>query len=265
MKRSFDNIRRSLSNFSQVRQHVHYDGELLHKPGCDKAEPLPREFELLLWNVFKGGCGAAFEQDICSYAETADLLCLQEVLFENGPQLPSALDDFAYDYSPSYSRQDAAHEGVMTLSRYALHPVGERLRSVGSEPWVSTPKSAVISSVPLAGGGELTLLNIHMLLVRSQQSARRELHSALERLTAVAGEAQPTLFVGDLNTLLPRQLTLVDDELRHHGFRRIEPAADPRRLRLDHIYCRDIRSAELRIDANLASSDHPALICDVKI
>ena len=267
MKKRFDNIRRSLTNFSQVRQHIHYDGELLHKPFGDTAEPLPREFELLVWNVFKGGCGEAFKRDIRKYAKSANVLCLQEVLFEKGPQLPYSLDHLAYDYSPSYSRLDAAHEGVMTLSRHALHPVGQRLRSVGSEPLVSTPKSSVISSVPLAGGGELTILNTHMLLVRSQRSARQELQAALDMLDSIArsAPADPALFVGDFNTLLPQQLTLVDDELRQHGFSRAEPASDPRRMRLDHVYSRNVESCEVTIDHGLDSSDHPALVCKITV
>lgn len=267
MKRSFDNIRRSFSNFSQVRQHVHYDGELLHKPCGKTAQPLPSEFELLLWNIFKGGCGEAFERDICTYANSADLLCLQEVLFNNGPQLPADLSGLAYDYSPSYSRVDSAHEGVMTLSKHALNATGKRLRSVGSEPVVSTPKSAVVSSIPLANGKNLTVLNIHMLLVRSQSAARDELKAALELLenTADTRLQSPALFVGDFNTMLPRQLALVDSELQRHNFQRIIATHDPRRLQLDHVYSRGFSQADMRIDSGLHSSDHPALVCHLQL
>lgn len=259
-----NNIWNTWQHFRLLRGHQHYGGNIIHQPEADAA-PLPDEFCLLVWNIFKGCKGAAFERDMLAFADQANVLCLQEVMFDTQPQLPAPLMPMSWDYSPSYQRNDGIFEGVITLGKHAMADQGMRLASLGSEPVMATSKSAIATTFRCANGHSLLVINIHMLLFRRLAAAAAELAQLIDHMEETEPDA-PVLVVGDFNTLFPHQLRHLDDVMDAEGLSRVTPTFEPRKLmRLDHIYARNIKNAELTIRHGIDSSDHPALLCQIRL
>ncbi|WP_439134574.1 endonuclease/exonuclease/phosphatase family protein [Pseudomaricurvus sp.] len=252
-QKSFLQVRKATSFGAHLTQQLNHEGE-----------KLPREFTLVVWNIFKRHGVEIFDNDICDLAHRSDILCLQEVLASKQLDLPQELWTLNHNYSTSYHRPDGFTEGVLTASGYPIHKQGQALLSLRREPVTRTPKATVISLMPTACGQNLLLINLHMLLFKRRSVFKLELEqilAACERYSHL-----PAVFCGDFNTFTRSQLRLLDEILGAAGFERCRPFHKPRTRRyLDHIYIRGLHLLEMEIIDTISSSDHSPLICRVAL
>ncbi|MCK5880227.1 MAG: hypothetical protein KAG18_00045 [Sinobacterium sp.] len=233
-------------------------------PEKEVFAPLPKQFTLLVWNIYKGLGGEQFEQDLTDLDARTHISCLQEVLAEGDPNLPRCIGLQNSHYGISYKRQDGLFEGVLSASRYKLLEDCVAIKSIGREPITKTPKTALVSFVEVENGQTLLLINIHMLLFKRASQFYKELKCVFK--VCEKYRHYPAIFCGDFNTFLPWQLLLLDAVLKREGFYRCKPEYRPRGSRyLDHVYARGLRLVELQIVDTISSSDHFPLLCEFTI
>lgn len=256
-------MKQHLKSFLQVRKATTV-GASLSQQLNHEGEKLPREFTLVVWNIFKRHGGDIFDRDICDLAHRSDILCLQEVLASKNLDLPQPLWVLNHNYSISYHRPDGFTEGVLTASGYPIHKQAQALLSLRREPVTRTPKATVISLMPMASGHNLLLINLHMLLFKRRSAFKLELEQVLSACEPYSH--LPAVFCGDFNTFTRTQLRLLDHILGEAGFERCKPFHMPRTRRyLDHIYIRGLHLLEMEIIDTISSSDHSPLICRVEL
>lgn len=256
-------MKRHVKSFLQVRKATVPESRLVQKHK-DEGELLPSTFTLVVWNIFKRHGGAIFDRDLCDLSQRSDIACLQEVLSEEELYLPKEMHSLNHNYGISYHRPDGFTEGVLTASHYLFDRNSQAMHSLSREPVTNTPKTTLISLMPMACGQTLLLINLHMLLFKRRTQFRGELEHILTYCEPY--DDLPAVFCGDFNTFTLTQLKLLDDILGDKGFSRCLPRHAPRTKRyLDHIYIRRLNLLEMEIIDTISSSDHSPLICKVEL
>lgn len=254
-------MKQHVKNFLQVKNASIPDYRLKNR--IREADPLPGHFIIVVWNIFKRFGAEIFDKDIVDLQARSDILCLQEVLFQDSPYLPSCISEVNYHYGISYQRPDNFSEGLLTASPYYMQDVAKPLLSIAREPITRTPKSALICVLTVEQGRELLLINIHMLLFKRAATFKNELLQVMEACQEY--HYLPAIFCGDFNTFTQPQLALLDSVLAEFNFERCQPFHAPRSKRyLDHIYIRDLTLLNLEVIDTIASSDHYPLICELR-
>ena len=129
------------------------------------------------------------------------------------------------------------------------------------EPWLRTPKAAVVTEFALEGQDErLLAVNLHAVNFSLGVSA---LEAQLDELSAVLGaHAGPAIVAGDLNTWSAARQSLVDRFMKAHGLTAVSFEPDlrsrPFGRALDHVYLRGLRAESAEV-VPVESSDHNPL------
>ncbi len=216
---------------------------------------LGNELSLLSWNIQKAS-NPGWESDLKSLAGDTELVFIQEAALEAGipALLPQPMD---HAFAPGYSTASMT-TGVMTLGAAApsLH-----CQFAAIEPWLRTPKAAVVTEYALEGRDErLLAVNLHAVNFTVGVSP---LEAQLAELTAVlSGHRGPAIVAGDLNTWSQARQQLVDTFMRQHGLAPVSFEPDlrsrPFGRALDHVYLRGLRAKAAEV-VPVESSDHNPL------
>jgi endonuclease/exonuclease/phosphatase (EEP) superfamily protein YafD len=235
-----------------------------NKPDSNKPE-LPKvstKFTLLVWNVAKQ---ATVREELATYAETCDIVCLQEYV-------PGIVDkdaghtEFARSYQSWFS---GIATGVCTVSKHP-HAGADALRSPWREGFVLTPKMTLVSIHKL-GEHQLMVVNLHGMNFEPYLTfmLRQQLQQIAKRVQQHMG---PVVVCGDFNTWSQRRQELVEDSL--DDCRRVEFPKHPQRktgewivsyvggdptLPLDHVYTRGIQVVAKPKILPTKHSDHAPL------
>ena len=185
-------------------------------------------------------------------------------------------------FAPSWKKTSPdIYTGVKVLSRFHLeNPV--HVPSPSLEGFVFTPKATIIATLELPDGGELMLINVHMLNFVSL----RRLESYLDAIYAhVADHVGPMIVGGDFNTWNSARLRAVEqfaaklgmvEALAYHE--NIAGGTPPAWLfflnpfigldidsPLDRWFYRGIEVVSCRYLAGFNSSDHVPLLLQVRL
>lgn len=228
-------------------------------------------FVVITWNVHKG-LDPRLDAELVQLARDEDpaIIALQEAR-----PLQRVPEGYVGHHGASYRRGILGPaEGVMTLSRVA--PMGAfRVRSGERELYVLTPKSAVITSIPLSDGRSICVINVHGLNFdpTGRQLARQlnDLRSMVDHLDG------PLIVTGDFNTWngarleaaqnLATALDLVEvqpeapgGKTGHAPTKSIRKAVglDPK-LHLDRLYVRGLAPLSASWCEDCVASDHVPL------
>lgn len=152
------------------------------------------EFTLVTWNLHKetGAVGAEQLRGIVE-DEGADVIALQEAHADLS--LP---ERFGAHFAGSFRWVPwGAANGVMTVGR--TRPANAEPAGVGPrELYVTTPKTALVTTLALSDGRSLMIVNMHALLFGSKG---KRLRDQLDSLAAeMKKHAGPLVFCGDFNT-----------------------------------------------------------------
>ena len=166
-------------------------------------------------------------------------------------------------HAASYKRRDGLRDGVMTVSRVkALNDI-QRVICKYPEPFLKTPKAALIKTFPLAGTAKtLLVINVHATLVRLKSAAVEEMEHLLSHLPDHDG---PIILAGDFNTFTAGYLRAVAGVLARLGLEYVPIPDDPRpkTQALDQVFCRDLVVTNARVDTSIRNSDHFPLMLDL--
>jgi endonuclease/exonuclease/phosphatase (EEP) superfamily protein YafD len=220
--------------------------------GQAELDALPAEFTLLSWNTHKRG-GPRFEAEFERFAAGVELLALQEAS-QADPAWSVLPSLWAWTLVVAFEAGHARSGSGVATGSLAAAEDERALLSPGREPLTATPKSALLSWIPIVGEPEPVLLvNLHAVNFRPAAALEAQLRTLEPALEAHAG---PLIVAGDFNTWSRRRRAVVEAFVARH--RLISAFAEAEDPRLDHVY---VRGLEVRVAAILPSrsSDHDPL------
>jgi endonuclease/exonuclease/phosphatase (EEP) superfamily protein YafD len=208
---------------------------------------------LVSWNIHKQA-DPGWQDDLAGYAASADVVLVQEAVFDPGLKAVVSSAGMRYLLASSFEYQDN-DIGVLTLSRV---PPDAACIQRAVEPLLRIPKSAVIAWLPIADTKtSLAIANIHAinfdLLIGSYRTQLQALADA------VAIHEGPLILAGDFNTWNDARDQVLAETAARLGL--VEVAlTDDRRTRfygrhLDHVFVRGVRVIAAEA-IPVQSSDH---------
>lgn len=212
--------------------------------GSGRGAALHDRFEVVCWNIHKNSDALAALDEL---APDADLVLLQESVTTIGAPAGHATLVVAFRRS-----RDERPAGVMTISQ-TTPSASTAVLSDSREPLAGTPKSALVSMVPLARGGELLVANVHGVNFRDAKALRGQLEELDPLLRAHAG---PAIVAGDFNTWSRARRRVLAEFAERHALTSVFIGADAPRL--DAILYRGLRP-ETSLVIPSRDSDHDAL------
>lgn len=261
-KRSYRAVIESLKQVWRIERVGDEDG--LWQLGVPELESFPHDrIRVSVWNMCKGVGGVLFEHDYRSLCYRSDLILTQEALLSRRSIQTFCERGFQTVHAASYKRRDGLRDGVMTVSRVpANHGTPKRVICKYPEPFLKTPKAALIQSFPLAGGKDLLVINIHATLIRLKAAAVEEMEHLLAHLPDHDG---PILLAGDFNTFTPGYLRAVSIVLEKLGLSYVPIPNDPRpkTQALDQVFLKDLDVRSIVVDTTIRNSDHFPIIMDL--
>lgn len=234
-----------LSNEFQPAEHCLY-------PSLPAIAPLPAQFSLLSWNIYKQQRN--WQPELSRWMADTDVLLLQEA---------SGRDDF-YQWLEQqqlhWFQADAFEwqqlpNGVLTASRQpAVQVCAERM----TEPATRIPKSLLFSRYSLAGAKEqLLVVNLHAV---NFSLRGRTYQAQLDMISrAIAGHSGPLIVAGDFNRWNARRQQQLNQWAVTHQLSEAVPAPDLRTrfwdYPLDAIFYRGLTLITAH-SINTHASDH---------
>ncbi len=239
---------------------------------CGATLQTDEDLVVVSWNVHKGvDPGLPAELVRLVHDRKPHILALQE----SRPDLALPAG-FAGHHATSFRRGLVGpEEGVMTIASAPI-TLAHRVRSSERELMVLTPKAALITLFPLSDGRSLCLINVHGLNFdpSGKQLARQlaELRSLVEHIDG------PLIVAGDFNTWNEPRMTAVLDlahaldlfevypdypggKKGHAPSKTVRKAIKiDRRLHLDRLYVRGLRTVHAAWLEHYECSDHVALV-----
>jgi endonuclease/exonuclease/phosphatase (EEP) superfamily protein YafD len=206
---------------------------------------VPDTFDVLSFNAHKNR--HALDTELSRLADGADVVLLQEAVgVQTAPGQRRAM------VVAFRRRRDERPAGVLTATTTAvLREIP--LLSAAREPWVRTPKSALVSLVRLDRGDTLMVVNVHGINFRPAAALRDQLAALRPWLAAHDG---PAIVGGDFNTWSRARHATLDAFCRELGLR--PSFSGPAAPRLDAILYRGLKLQRAEI-LPAAHSDHDAL------
>lgn len=225
-------------------------------PSLTHSRPLPAEFSLLSWNIYKQQ--GAWQEELASWASGVELLTLQEASGKADLHDWLERQDYRWEQVAAFSWREVP-AGVMTAAQSpATQVCGQRVL----EPISRIPKSQLFSRYHLAGADEqLLVVNLHGVNFALRGRTYR---AQLERIADfIAGYQGPVIVAGDFNSWNARRVNILREWAGTTGLREVTLQED-RRSRvfgypLDRIYYRGLRLQQASSMASSASDHSPIL------
>jgi endonuclease/exonuclease/phosphatase (EEP) superfamily protein YafD len=244
------------------------DEDVLYTIGQATHSQLPAEkFKFMVWNLFKGS-EETFEKEFVAMAITRHIILAQEMLLDK-----KMLDTFRllphYKFTTAtsfYSGKKKLRTGVANIS--PVKPLfTEYIRTKNLEPFLKTPKMALITTYPIAFSRKnLTVVNIHGINFVTTKKFGEE----MERIYQVIKDIpHPLVFSGDFNTWNDDRLKILENYTKKLGLKEAEFYPD-HRIRfngnvLDHfLHSPDLKVTSAEVHDSYIGSDHRPLLVDVE-
>lgn len=223
----------------------------------------PSQFDIFVWNVFKGQKAAIFEQDFRALGEGKDFILLQEaVLDQRMPQIWKK-DFKSYEWHLAQSfhyKKDSVSTGVAIGSK--LRPAAvDFIRSKTREFFWLTPKLTLFSEYDFAGQ-KVLMVCTHMLNFVTQGAFTNYLYEIAERIADFRG---PIILAGDFNTWNFKRYMVMKSIFRDIGLEHVDLDNDGRLLKLDHVFVRGFEVLKAEVHHTVVSSDHFPLELKLKM
>ncbi|KUE81288.1 hypothetical protein ATO46_12375 [Aeromonas schubertii] len=230
--------------------------------GCDAPplvalanRPLPREFGVTVWNLYKSQ-RKEWLAGMDRFALEQDLVLLQES--KTTPELLGWLRDGGFEWQQVQAfTQGQSSLGVMTAAKTPRAFVcGVR----SPEPFFRIPKSGLVSLYPLDGDPDgVLVVNLHAVNFELGMAGYRE---QLNELTALVRRHQgPVILAGDFNTWSDKRQRWLDGLAGELSLKEARPVPDTRSTAfgrpLDHLYYRDLDLVEVSAPGTEASDHNP--------
>ena len=213
----------------------------------------PAGFRLMTWNVYKARA-KHWPDEFARLSAGQDLVLLQEAYLT--PPFRAVLDQsrFAWSMVRAFD-YNGAETGVLTAGKA---PASGACLSRVAEPFIRTPKSALLTRYPLGGSGvDLWVANLHGInFTLGTMRFRGQLESLVGVLESHPG---PLVLAGDFNNWSERRSEILGMITGRLGLQPLTLTSDARSRHwgrpVDHVFYRGLEVVEA--DAvEVSSSDH---------
>ncbi len=221
-------------------------------PSCFINEALNPPLEkthirLLSWNIHKEA-DKGWQQDLTRFARNQDFVLLQEATpQQNLPSFSTAL------FVSSFAYQGTAY-GVKTFSK----TIPKRYCGISQpEPWIHIPKVANAAQYSLKNGGELWVVNVHLINFEWQPEAYR---TQLKKIFSLLDNPKSAVILaGDFNAWNKERKAILNEFIQEFGLNEVSFSLDER-VRflgnpLDYVFVRGMKMLSSKTE-RVVSSDH---------
>lgn len=221
------------------------------------------EFDIFVWNVYKGQKAHIFEKDFRTLGEGKDFILLQEATIDQ--RMPRILkEDFSkYQWNLAQSfhyKKDLSSTGVAIGSKVRSDSV-DYIRAKSREFFLLTPKLTIFSEYNFAGHRVLMVCT-HMLNFVTLRAFTESLYEIAHKISTFSG---PVILAGDFNTWNFKRYLVMKNIFRDLGLEHVDLENDGRLLKLDHIFIRGVQVVKAQVHHTVVSSDHFPLEIRIKI
>jgi endonuclease/exonuclease/phosphatase (EEP) superfamily protein YafD len=219
----------------------------------------PLNFNLLIWNVFKG-TRKNWSHDFLKLTQDKNLILLQEACINNHMSRTfEKLNQYIFYFGLSFllSKKRNIPTGTLLASETQASESGA-LRSVDLEPFLRTPKTFTWAKYKFMGtSAELLVINIHALNFTGQLAFMNQINQCLSLIDKHIG---PVVFAGDFNTRTQKRLSYLVSSLKELKLDQVDFGPEKKSrllgLDLDHAFIRNLDVNSTRIATEVKSSDH---------
>lgn len=236
----------------------------LHSFGENHKEHLSGEINLFVWNVYKH-VRPNWGEDFKTSVKDQNLILLQEAVVNESLHMPwlEHFPSWHWKMATSFEyKKNRFRTGIATGASAKAHQL-KAVRSEDQEIFLWTPKMSLVALYRLEQNPnkELLVVNTHAVNFVLQSSFERQLLGLAE---LIKGHQGPVIFAGDFNTWNSQRERFLIGLTKSLGLDKLTFATDPRTLKLDHIFYRDLEVSHAEILHKINSSDHFPLIARLK-
>lgn len=234
------------------------DEETLFHFGEAPQEGLPGEsLRVLIWNIWKGRLFKDWQRDFAALSADRDLILLQEAV--TAPEMVEIFHgskgrhEWHMAASFLWNRVGSHNTGVVTG---AVAKPRERkfLRGSERELFWWTPKVSLGTLFGIQDREDsILVINTHVVNFTTTGSFVRFIE---ELVSLIEHHQGPLILAGDFNTWNFKRWHSLLKILARLDVLPIDFHADPRVLRLDHVFVRGFEVQEATVLSNIRSSDH---------
>jgi endonuclease/exonuclease/phosphatase (EEP) superfamily protein YafD len=219
--------------------------------------------KVLVWNVWKGKRGARWKKDFLALSRDRDLILLQEAMADPAMSGLFLEKDSRHEWhmAASFEWRFSHKTGVITGA--TTKPVERKfLRGSERELYLWTPKISLGTHYEMQGDSRLLVINTHVVNFTTTRSFVRFIQ---ELILMIEHHTGPVILAGDFNTWNLRRWNSLIDILAKMGIHPVDFLADPRLMKLDHVFIRGLKTRHAVIRSDVQSSDHYPLLVDFQV
>ncbi len=221
------------------------------------------QFDIFVWNVYKGQKAHLFEQDFKRLGENKDFIFLQEALLDQRMPAMWRSDFSTYEWHLAQSfhyKKDLSSTGVAIGSK--LTPLSvDFIRSKTRELFWLTPKLTLFSEYSF-GEKKALFVCTHVLNFVTLKAFTSSLYEIAEKISHFDG---PVVLAGDFNTWNFKRYMIMKSIFRELGLEHLDLEDDGRILKLDHVFVRGFDVVKAKVHHTIVSSDHFPLEITLKL
>ncbi|MCB9073281.1 MAG: endonuclease/exonuclease/phosphatase family protein [Bdellovibrionaceae bacterium] len=224
-----------------------------------RAVALPENFELAVWNIYKGK-KTVFPSEVGNIIGKSDVVLFQEMTGNTNlqQQIIRGNPDLGWSTAEGYVRHNQ-YTGVATGSK--VKPLNEMaLRSPTREPIINSPKSILVTDIPSVKG-PVRVINVHAINFTTDESFRKHIRQISGYIENYRG---PIIVGGDFNTWSSSRKAILNEAILKNGLKKIS-SANQSLLSLDHVYSRGISILEQTKLSRTKASDHQPIVLQLHI
>ncbi len=212
------------------------------------------EFDIFVWNVFKGQKAKIFAEDFRRLGEGKDFILLQEAVMDQ--YMPKIWkEDFpAYEWHLAQSfhyKKDLSSTGVAIGSRLQPQTV-DFIRAKTREFFWLTPKLTLFNEYKI-NDTKVLFVCTHVLNFVTLGAFTNSLYEIAEKMSDFTG---PIVLAGDFNTWNFKRYMIMKSIFRDLKLEHLDLDDDGRVLKLDHVFVRGFDVVRARVHHTIISSDH---------
>lgn len=213
----------------------------------------PENIAFLNWNIYKGN-GENWQQDLSAFAQSHDLMTIQEAMLDEELTALLELHDFNWVMNTAFYLNGTA-AGVMTVAGAdAVHSCGFKV----DEPLIQIPKSTLISYYSIKGSEKrLLVANIHGINFTFGVTAYRQQLQTL--YDAIKHHGGPMIVAGDFNSWSENRMVQVNELIKKLSLSGIEYPVNNKTHyfgnAIDHVFYRQLELVSNQV-WQVSSSDH---------
>lgn len=221
------------------------------------------EFDIFVWNVYKGQRAQLFEADFKRLGLYKDFILLQEASYDN--RMPKLWREnfLSYEWHLAQSfqyRKDLRSTGVAIGSKFTPETV-DFIRAKTRELFWLTPKLTLFSEYQM-GPQKVLFVCTHVLNFVTLGAFTASLYEIAEKISTFNG---PIVLAGDFNTWNFKRYTIMKSIFRDLGMEHLDLENDGRILKLDHVFIKGFDVLKAQVHHTVVSSDHFPLEIKLKL